>query len=76
MSEPRHLEDGARPRLRLITHPGAHRVPRASTIAKGPRLRVPDLADELDLDGELEALLAAASQARHPAGGQLPSRDR
>jgi hypothetical protein len=76
MSEPRHLEDGGRPRLRLITHSGTHRVPRAHAIAKGPQVRVLDLADELDLDGELEALLAAASQARHPAGGQLRSRDR
>ena len=74
MSEPRHLDDGGRPRLRLVTHSGTHRVPRTSTIAKGPRVRVLELAH--DLDGELEALLAAASQARHPAGGQLRSRDR
>jgi hypothetical protein len=56
-----------------------HRVPRAHAIAKGPQVRLLDLApsaDEFDPDGELEALLAAASQARHPAGGHLHSRDR
>ena len=76
MSEPRHLDGESRARLRLIAHPGTHRVPRAHAIAKGPQVRVLDLAEELDLDGELEALLAAASQARHPAGGRrLHSRD-
>lgn len=75
MSEPRHL-DGGRPRLRLITHPGTHRVPRPHAIAKGPQVRVLDLAEDFDLDGELRALLTAASQDRHPAGRQLRARGR
>lgn len=66
MSDPRHL-DGRKPaRLRLLArHPGAHRAAHPLALAKGPQVRVPDL-DELD--AELAALVAAASQDRHPAG--------
>ena len=66
MSEPRHLDGGKSARLRLLTRqPGAHRTTHRLAIAKGPQVRVPDL-DELD--AELQALVAAASQDRHPAG--------
>jgi hypothetical protein len=69
MSEPRHLDGTGRARVRLLArHPAAHRVPRARALAKGPQVRVLDLAEEFDPDCELEGLLAAASQARHPAG--------
>ncbi|HZE49275.1 MAG TPA: hypothetical protein VE074_06895 [Jatrophihabitantaceae bacterium] len=74
MSEPRHLDAGKSARLRLVTRSGAHRVTRPSTIAKGPQFRVPALALEADFDlnDELDALLAAASRERHPAGRLYP----
>jgi len=50
---------------RLTRHPGAHRATHRLVLAKGPQVRVPDL-DELD--AELAALVATASQERHPAG--------
>jgi len=76
MSEPRHLDAGKRARVRLaIRHSGVHRASRPSAIAKGPQFRVPALALEADIDDlndELEALLAAASRERHPAGRLQP----
>lgn len=72
MSEPRHLDERKPARLRLLTrHPGAHRASRRLALAKGPQVRVPDL-DELD--AELAALVAAASQDRHPAGQRRTAR--
>ena len=71
MSQPRHLDAGRQARLRLGIpgiRSGTHRVSRPRTITKGPQIRVPALAG--DLDDELDALLAADSQARHPAGRQ------
>ncbi|HEY7049312.1 MAG TPA: hypothetical protein VH373_18985 [Jatrophihabitantaceae bacterium] len=69
MSEPRHLDGGKPARLRLLTRqPGAHRATRPLALAKGPQVRVPDLDDLDELNAELEALVAAASQDRHPAG--------
>lgn len=66
MSDPRHLDERKPARLRLLTrHPGAHRAPHPLALAKGSQVRVPDL-DELD--AEPAALVAAASQDRHPAG--------
>ena len=44
-------------------------------ITKGPQFRVPALALEAytdDLSDELDALLAAASRERHPAGRLYP----
>ena len=75
MSEPRHLDAGKRARVRLVTRSGVHRASRPSMITKGPQFRVPALALEADIDDlndELEALLAAASRERHPAGRLQP----
>jgi hypothetical protein len=73
MSQPRHLDESLRAHLRLGTpaeylgiRSGVHRVSRARALTKGPEVRVPALTD--DLNDELQALLAADSQARHPAG--------
>jgi hypothetical protein len=69
MSEPRHLDGGKPARLRVLTrHPGAHRAAHPLALAKGPQVRVPDLHDLDELNAEFEALVAAASQGRHPAG--------
>ena len=72
MSEPRHLDATKPARLRRLTRqPGAHRAAHPLALAKGPQVRVPELApaaDPGDLDAELKALVAAASQDRHPAG--------